>query len=78
MTVHGMRSTFRDWAAEPTAYAREVAETALAHANRDKTEAAYRRSDLFELRARLMRDWATFSTAPPARSSDVATIRRRA
>jgi integrase len=60
LTVHGFRSTFRDWAAERTAYASEVAEMALAHVVADKVEAAYRRGDLFEKRRRLMNDWATF------------------
>lgn len=57
LTVHGFRSTFRDWAAERTNYPREVAEAALAHAVGDKVEAAYRRSDLFEKRQGLMRAW---------------------
>lgn len=60
LTAHGFRSTFRDWAAERTAYSREVAEMALAHIVADKVEAAYRRGDLFEKRARLMQDWADF------------------
>ncbi|MFJ1253343.1 tyrosine-type recombinase/integrase [Cupriavidus sp. CuC1] len=58
LTSHGFRSTFRDWAAERTNYAREVAEAALAHAVGDKVEAAYRRGDLFEKRRRLMNEWA--------------------
>ena len=62
LTVHGFRSTFRDWAAEETAYSREVAEMALAHTLKNKTEAAYRRGDLFDKRAALMADWATFCT----------------
>jgi integrase len=57
---HGLRSTFRDWAAERTHYPREVAEMALAHSIGDKVEAAYRRGDLFEKRRRLMDDWAAF------------------
>ncbi|WP_298234423.1 site-specific integrase [uncultured Azohydromonas sp.] len=57
---HGLRSTFRDWAAERTHYPREVAEMVLAHAVGDKVEAAYRRGDLFEKRRRLMDDWAAF------------------
>jgi len=57
-TVHGFRSSFRDWAAEQTNYPRDVAEAALAHVISDKTEAAYRRGDLFEKRAKLMKDWA--------------------
>lgn len=60
LTVHGFRSTFRDWAAAETNYAREVAEGALAHVVADKVEAAYRRGDLFEKRRRLMRDWSRF------------------
>ena len=60
ITVHGFRSTFRDWAAEQTAFAGEVAEAALAHAISDATEAAYRRGDLFEKRAALMQAWATY------------------
>ncbi len=60
ITVHGFRSTFRDWCAESTNYPAHVAEMALAHSLRDKTEAAYRRGDLFGKRARLMTDWARF------------------
>jgi integrase len=60
ITVHGFRSTFRDWAAEQTNYPREVAEMALAHAVGDKVEAAYRRGDLFEKRRRLMAEWARY------------------
>ena len=57
---HGFRSSFRDWAAECSAAPREVCELALAHVNDDRTEAAYRRSDLFDLRRKLMEDWATY------------------
>lgn len=57
---HGFRSTFRDWCAERTNFAREVAEMALAHTIGDKVEAAYRRGDLFEKRRRMMADWAGF------------------
>ena len=57
---HGFRSSFRDWAAERTEVPREVCELALAHVNRDRVEAAYRRSDLFERRRALMEQWATF------------------
>lgn len=59
-TVHGWRSTFRDWCAERTATPSEVAEMALAHAIGDKTEAAYRRGDLFDKRRELMNAWADF------------------
>ena len=57
---HGFRSSFRDWAAEETDHPREVVEAALAHVLRNKVEAAYRRSDLFERRRRLMDDWAAY------------------
>lgn len=60
VTVHGFRSTFRDWTAEQTDVAREVAEAALAHANGDKVEAAYLRSDFFEKRRKLMEVWARY------------------
>lgn len=74
LTVHGFRSTFRDWAAEQTNYPREVAEAALAHVIPDKTEAAYRRGDLFEKRAKLMQEWARYCAKP--RSPNVMPIRR--
>ena len=60
ITVHGFRSSFRDWAAESTAYPNEMAEMALAHTIGDKVEAAYRRGDLFEKRRRMMNDWSNF------------------
>jgi integrase len=66
LTAHGFRSTFSDWAAERTAYPREVVEMSLAHAIGNKVEAAYRRGDLFEKRRRLMADWARFCAAPSA------------
>ena len=57
---HGFRSSFRDWAAECSQAPREVCELALAHVNDDRTEAAYRRSDLFDLRRKLMEDWEAY------------------
>lgn len=74
LTVHGFRSTFRDWCAETTNYPREVAEQALAHVLTDKVEAAYRRGDLFEKRRRLMADWASFC-ARQSTTSEVVPIR---
>ncbi len=71
-TGHGFRSSFRDWAAEKTNVPRAVVEAALAHVVKDKTEAAYLRSDLFDLRRKLMDTWARFATAKPA---DVVSIR---
>jgi integrase len=76
-TVHGFRSTFRDWAAEQTSYPNELGEIALAHAIRDKTEEAYRRGDMLEKRQRLMADWAAYCERPPVKG-DVTPIRRSA
>lgn len=59
-TVHGFRSTFRDWAAETTAFPGDVVEMALAHTIRDKTEAAYRRGQLLAKRRELMEAWAAY------------------
>jgi integrase len=66
VTVHGFRSTFRDWAGETTAHPREVIEAALAHKLKDKAEAAYARGDLFRKRRRLMQDWADYLATAPA------------
>jgi integrase len=74
LTVHGFRSTFRDWAAECTNYPREVAEMALAHVVDDKVEAAYRRGDLFERRRRLMNEWAKFCARATKRSEVVRLV----
>jgi DNA-binding winged helix-turn-helix (wHTH) protein len=60
-TVHGFRSTFRDWIAERTEFPGEVAEMALAHTVRNQVEAAYRRGDLFEKRRQLMEAWSAFA-----------------
>lgn len=57
---HGFRSSFRDWAAEKTDHPREVVEAALAHTIRNKVEAAYARTDLFDRRRPLMDEWATY------------------
>jgi integrase len=75
ITAHGFRSTFRDWAAERTAYSREVAEMALGHAIGNKVEAAYRRGDLFEKRRRMMNDWADFASATSAARGNVESLR---
>ncbi|TLU72891.1 DUF4102 domain-containing protein [Lichenicoccus roseus] len=65
-TVHGFRSTFRDWAGETTGHPREVVEAALAHQIGGKVEQAYARGDLFTKRRRLMEDWEAYSTKAPA------------
>jgi integrase len=72
-TVHGFRSTFRDWCAEATNTPRELAEAALAHALTDKVEAAYQRGDLIERRRRLMSDWAAFCSRE-MRPGEVVTL----
>jgi integrase len=66
LTVHGFRSSFRDWAAERMNFPAEVVEMALAHTIGNKVEAAYRRGDLFERRRRIMSDWAKFCGAQKA------------
>jgi integrase len=76
IVVHGFRSTFRDWAAEATAYPNHVVEQALAHAVGNAVERAYRRGDLFEKRRKLMDDWARYCTQLPV-TGDVIPIRGR-
>jgi integrase len=60
LTVHGFRSSFRDWAGDQTNFPRDVAEAALAHVIADETEAAYRRGDALGKRRRLMTAWAGY------------------
>ena len=73
LTVHGFRSSFRDWAAERTDFPSEVAEMALAHAVSSKVEAAYRRGDLFQKRRQLMDTWSRFCTvSAPAAVASIA------
>jgi integrase len=60
LTVHGFRSSFRDWCAEQTNFPREIAEAALGHVLSDKTEAAYQRGDLLEKRRKLMTAWSSY------------------
>lgn len=64
LTVHGFRSTFRDWIADETSYPNHVAEMVLGHTIGDKTEAAYRRKDLFKKRQQLMADWSRYCSSP--------------
>ena len=71
---HGFRSSFRDWAAEETDHPREVIEAALAHVVRNKVEVAYRRTDLFERRRRLMNDWAAY-LADKSRDPEAGPVR---
>jgi integrase len=76
ITVHGMRSTFRDWAAERTTFPNHVVEMALAHAIGNKVEAAYRRGDLIEQRRQLMDDWAKYCETEQHEAT-VTSIRAR-
>jgi integrase len=74
LTAHGFRSSFRDWAAERTAYPREVVEMALAHTIADKVEAAYRRGDLFQKRLLLMEAWARHCGFTAADDTDQVSL----
>lgn len=74
ITVHGFRSTFRDWASEQTSFPHETCEHALAHRISDKAEAAYRRGDQFEKRQKLMAAWAKY--CEPRQNAQVIPIRR--
>ncbi|HJW78232.1 MAG: tyrosine-type recombinase/integrase [Microvirga sp.] len=76
-TVHGFRSSFRDWAGECTSFPREIAEAALAHVVGDKTERAYRRGDALEKRRKLMEAWSGFLSATRA-AGTVVPLRREA
>ena len=78
MTVHGFRSTFRDWAAERTAYPHDLAELCLAHKVGDATVQAYRRGDGLQKRFRIMQTWADFLAKPQtAKSGDVVDLNER-
>jgi integrase len=76
VTVHGFRSTFRDWASERTDFPNEVIEMALAHTISSKVEAAYRRSDLYDKRRKLMEAWASYCATP--RAGRVVVFERKA
>jgi integrase len=78
LTVHGFRSTFRDWAAETTSYPNHVLEMALAHSVSDKVEAAYRRGDLFDKRRRLMAEWTRYCDKAPMKADNVTALRPKA
>jgi integrase len=75
ITVHGFRSSFRDWAGERTGFAREVVEQCLAHAAGDQTELAYRRGDALEKRRQVMDAWAKFCAQPVGTGDNVRSIR---
>ncbi len=76
VTMHGFRSSFRDWAGDHTAFARDVVEAALAHAIENKTEAAYRRGDALEKRRALMAAWAAYCNPEKEARGKVMPLRR--
>jgi integrase len=76
VTVHGFRSSFRDWCYEQTNFPREIAEAALGHATGDQTELAYRRGDAIEKRRKLMEAWANYCSRPPVAGKKVLTFKR--
>jgi integrase len=76
VTVHGFRSSFRDWAAECTNFPNEVCEAALAHVIENKAEAAYRRGDLFDKRRKLMEAWSAYCATPKV--GKIVAFRRKA
>jgi integrase len=73
-TIHGFRSSFRDWSGNETHFAREVCESALAHATGNSVEQAYRRSDALEKRRALMEAWAQF--CEPGTRGNVVAMRK--
>lgn len=75
LTVHGFRSSFRDWCGDRTNFPRDVIEAALAHVVVDETEAAYRRSTAVEKRRRLMAEWSRFCERPPAEGRKVVPLK---
>ena len=77
ITVHGFRSTFRDWVGEATSHSGEVAEQALAHRIEDKTEAAYRRGDMLARRRAMMVDWMNFAAGQAAAVTPIRRTARR-
>jgi len=79
LTTHGFRASFKTWAAERTAFPREVIEAAQAHVIRDGTERAYMRGDLFDKRAALMNAWAQYCTSTPQADADnVVSLQKQA
>jgi integrase len=76
-TVHGFRSAFKDWASEATSFPDAVSEAALAHVDRDKTRAAYKRTSFLEMRGDLMAAWAAYVDGTGGAVADLADARRR-
>lgn len=74
VTVHGFRSSFRDWAGNVSTFPREVTETALSHVIGDKSEQAYRRRDALDKRRKLTDAWAAY--CEPRKGGNVVTLKR--
>jgi integrase len=77
VTIHGFRASFRTWAAESTAFPREIIEGALAHATGTVVELSYQRSDVLEKRRQLMAQWSTFVAAPGRKTGSNVTPMRK-
>ena len=77
VTIHGFRSSFRDWAGETTSFAHDICEAALSHVRGDHSVRAYARGDLFDKRRKLMEAWAKFCAAPAAKAGAVVTLRSK-
>jgi integrase len=76
---HGFRSTFRDWAAEQTAYPDEIRKAASGHTVGDSVKEAYQRTDLLDKRRNLMNEWANYIERPAVKKADnVRTLRKKA
>jgi integrase len=75
VTVHGFRSSFRDWAGNVSSFPRELAETALSHVIGDKAEQAYRRSDALEKRRKLMEAWTSY--CEPKVQGNIVSLQRK-
>ncbi|MDD5334477.1 MAG: integrase arm-type DNA-binding domain-containing protein [Rhodoferax sp.] len=75
---HGLRSTFRDWAAERTNFPRDLAEKALAHTLESKVESSYQRGDMLEKRRVMMAAWAKFLATPVTKACNITTLTRHA
>ena len=74
LTVHGFRSSFRDWCGDETSFPREIAEAALAHKVGNEVERAYRRADALEKRRKLMQAWSDYCSKPQA--GNVVNLKR--
>jgi integrase len=77
VTIHGFRASFRTWAAETTAFPREIIEGALAHATGTVVELSYQRSDMLEKRRQLMEQWSTFVASPSRKTGNNVTLMRK-